>query len=460
MSTVKTGWLKDNNGDKFAPKTLTSQVQTSDGILIEDKIQADLDDKAPKDSPVFTGSISMGRESGSTVGTGSVALGGKNIASGNYSHAEGYYTIASSAYQHVQGQYNIEDTESKYLHIVGNAMPYEERSNAHTLDWDGNAEFAGDVVAYGCGCDTENPVRLSDFTHGKYRTSIPENDDLNDYIKVGLFRCSKSATVETLINCPVSTDIFNLDVISTHGTTIIQPDSWSYIIQILRAGGGVEWFRKISTNATGTIIYGNWLKTLNSGDVVNNLTNTSTTAVLSAAQGKALNDKIAALYPVGSIYTTSTNTNPSSILGGTWTLTGKLFKEAYIDNPSGILTLNNCSAGSSHVALNGNVISFKANLTNSVELSDSSVKLATINLSKIGITRFSMTHSTVGYSDNGNVILMVTIDYSTGAINCVDIVGADSIASGKSIEVFLTTTVRTAYMLDSFCDRFYWKRTA
>ena len=42
-TTVKTGWLKDRNGDKFAPKTLTSQVQTSDGILLEDKIQADLD---------------------------------------------------------------------------------------------------------------------------------------------------------------------------------------------------------------------------------------------------------------------------------------------------------------------------------------------------------------------------------------------------------------------------------
>lgn len=42
-TTVKTGWLKDKNGDKFAPKTLTSQVQTSDGILIEDKIQADIE---------------------------------------------------------------------------------------------------------------------------------------------------------------------------------------------------------------------------------------------------------------------------------------------------------------------------------------------------------------------------------------------------------------------------------
>lgn len=42
-TTVKTGWLHDKNGDKFAPKTLTSQVQTSDGTSLEEKIQADLD---------------------------------------------------------------------------------------------------------------------------------------------------------------------------------------------------------------------------------------------------------------------------------------------------------------------------------------------------------------------------------------------------------------------------------
>ena len=41
--TIKTGWLNDKEGNKFAPKTLTSQVQTSDGTLLEDKIQADLD---------------------------------------------------------------------------------------------------------------------------------------------------------------------------------------------------------------------------------------------------------------------------------------------------------------------------------------------------------------------------------------------------------------------------------
>lgn len=34
-TTVKTCWLNDNNGDKIAPKTLSSQVITSDGDTLE-----------------------------------------------------------------------------------------------------------------------------------------------------------------------------------------------------------------------------------------------------------------------------------------------------------------------------------------------------------------------------------------------------------------------------------------
>lgn len=37
------------------------------------------------------------------------------------------------------------DNLGKYVHIVGNGASAHSRSNAHTLDWDGNAWFAGDV---------------------------------------------------------------------------------------------------------------------------------------------------------------------------------------------------------------------------------------------------------------------------------------------------------------------------
>ena len=83
-------------------------------------------------------------------GNASHAEGGHTIASASYSHTEGFNTIAASENQHVQGRYNIEDADGEYAHIVGNGHYYSAnketvRSNAHTLDWDGNAWFAGSV---------------------------------------------------------------------------------------------------------------------------------------------------------------------------------------------------------------------------------------------------------------------------------------------------------------------------
>ena len=78
-------------------------------------------------------------------GETSHAEGYYTTASGDYSHAEGNYTTASGDYQHVQGKFNIEDTANVYAHIVGNGTPTFP-SNAHTLDWNGNAWFGGDVT--------------------------------------------------------------------------------------------------------------------------------------------------------------------------------------------------------------------------------------------------------------------------------------------------------------------------
>ena len=69
----------------------------------------------------------------------------ETVVSGKYSHAEGRGTLVFSDAQHVQGQYNISDSDNTYAHIVGNGTSSSRRSNAHTLDWDGNAWFQGDV---------------------------------------------------------------------------------------------------------------------------------------------------------------------------------------------------------------------------------------------------------------------------------------------------------------------------
>jgi len=170
-----------------------------------------------KSHPTGSGSLSVGRKSGSTVGYGSVALGsgsaqatesnsfafgydaeavarhavamgydcsavgmysfalGNNVsaqgrsshaegeisvASGDYSHAEGYYSLARGDYQHVAGKFNLEDTTS--AEIIGNGTSNIDRSNARTLDWNGNETLAGNLTIGGTPTNANHAARKQD----------------------------------------------------------------------------------------------------------------------------------------------------------------------------------------------------------------------------------------------------------------------------------------------------------
>ena len=86
------------------------------------------------------------------IETGAHAEGFDTSAQGKASHAEGVGTVAVGLAQHVEGEYNKADTidsktkKGKYIHIAGNGSS-SNPSNAHTLDWNGNAWYAGNVYA-------------------------------------------------------------------------------------------------------------------------------------------------------------------------------------------------------------------------------------------------------------------------------------------------------------------------
>lgn len=85
------------------------------------------------------------------------AEGKNNVARGISAHVEGQGNIASYDYTHVQGKHNM---TGNYAHIVGNGTS-TARSNAHVLDWSGNAWFAGDVYANGVPGQAGTPKKLA-----------------------------------------------------------------------------------------------------------------------------------------------------------------------------------------------------------------------------------------------------------------------------------------------------------
>lgn len=193
----------------------------------DSEIGIDTSNLISKENPVFTGSISLGRKEGSTIGGYSVAIGydteasgytshaegqsttaseycshaegcqtiasgvkshaegDSTTASGISSHAEGSNTIASCENQHVQGRYNINDTEGEYLHIVGNGSSENNRSNAHTLDWEGNAWYAGKLSQEG------TPTEDKDLATKKYVDDSRDNLVSNIYGRVYDFQITE-----------------------------------------------------------------------------------------------------------------------------------------------------------------------------------------------------------------------------------------------------------------------------
>ena len=124
---------------------------------LENHINSSNNLKMDKNNPTGRGSFSLNRRYGSIIGdyshaegfnttasgTGSHAEGEYTTALGIYSHAEGSHTKAVYDYQHVQGKYNM--LNGSYADVIGNGTSPSKTSNAATVDWSGNAWYAGDV---------------------------------------------------------------------------------------------------------------------------------------------------------------------------------------------------------------------------------------------------------------------------------------------------------------------------
>ena len=167
------------------------------------------------------------------------AEGHGTVAGGDYSHAEGIGTLAESSYQHAQGRYNIADTTNKYAHIVGNgSVDGTTKSNAHTIDWEGNGWFAGNVKVGGTGQDDTNAKQLATqeyvdnniitYTAGKGIEIDAQNNTISAFVPVYILD-STNANFDTDLSNLIFQDNMNEDL--DKGTILVfYIDNYKFVI--------------------------------------------------------------------------------------------------------------------------------------------------------------------------------------------------------------------------------------
>lgn len=145
-------------------------------------------------------------------GSGTIAAGSSSHAEcsntkalGYASHSDGNRTIAQCRSNHVFGEFNLPDTggsssvsKGDYIEIVGNGTAEDARSNARTLDWNGNEVLAGKLTV---GAD---PVNNMDVATKQY---VDQNAGGNASISI-------ANNIITLTNASGQTSSITLPVYS------------------------------------------------------------------------------------------------------------------------------------------------------------------------------------------------------------------------------------------------------
>lgn len=182
LSNGQTSILKVRNGNKGSDATVTvdTSLDPNSNNPIANKtvantlstVNAELNNKAPKESPVFTGSISLGRKENTTVGDKSFAVGLNVEATATVSHAEGEATMARTIGSHAEGK-STEAGQSggqSYAHAEGvSSRAYGRGSHA-----EGESTFAQGQFSHaeGGGCQaTANYSHSEGCNSGNTKTT-------------------------------------------------------------------------------------------------------------------------------------------------------------------------------------------------------------------------------------------------------------------------------------------------
>ena len=171
-------------------------------------------------------------------------------------------------------------------------------------------------------------------------------------------------------------------------------------------------------------------------------------------------------HPVGSVVCMSSNTNPSSTLGGTWELIDKEFRQTWIDCVSSDWEAGNATFSSAVIALYGKTGMIRVSCIPSATFGDQNpTKMGKLKWSNYGLgsTYFSCSYRSA-QGDGAQASVVYTLD-TDGTINCYDALhlsGEHKVDIASTYDIVFTdyVTWEKENMPDKYCDKFYFKRTA
>lgn len=184
-----------------------------------------------------------------------------------------------------------------------------------------------------------------------------------------------------------------------------------------------------------------------------------------------------ALYSVGDIVITSTNTNPYANYGGTWTLIDKEFSEfSYISGASGAVdpsvyftigTSYTSSIDSLRILRSGHDIMISIQLITSADSGTTDHNLGRLTLTSLGLTsndngwRQSFYTGWCNTTNNEGFVSFEITDAGTLYMRTAMARTSNyNIASGSTFSLTIHQKIATWYMDDAACNKFYWQRTA
>lgn len=270
----------------------------------------------------------------------------------------------------------------------------------------------------------------------QYATFLPDNTDLNTVVIPGTYMSKNTEHTATMLNVPKGqTTGFHLTV--TQSATANFSVAPACLMQELKRDSRT--FKRFSNDAGATWSEWEIISSYKIGDIVTTTNNAGAAQSSGATQLGAESPQLAARY------------------GGKWVLHDKEFTYTYIDTTG--TKKGNTTAVAVVGGVNGHVLSFRLGITyNPQAYDDNSQDIAQLPYSSMGCTRLLFAgYQMVAGSDGGNGFCVWNIN-TAGVVTHNDHYDAP-VDSQQTYYVYFAQALSPNHMLDSWCNRFHWRKT-